>query len=129
MPTGTDKLIVTDPVAVAAAGARKEFAYLRKFGRPLHPFQRLYREDLDYKVFPSEYIHSLETYLQAVPYIVPTDDASLTRPILRHPDLEPNNVLISDDLNIITKLPPNSDELSEQEQSEQVSVLRERQLH
>lgn len=150
---------------MAAAGARKEPAYLRKFGRPLHPFQRLYREDLDYKVSPSESPHSLETYLQAVPYLLPTDDGSLTRPILRHPDLETNNVLISDDLNttglidwqhstslplflqcgipnafrnygdsvsedlIPPKLPPNFDELSEQEQSEQVSVLRERQLH
>jgi hypothetical protein len=133
---------------------------------PLHPFQRLYRETCKYeKVSPSGRTRSFKTYLQAVAYMVPTDDANLTRPILRHPGLQPNNMFISDDLNITglidwqhsaslplflqcsvpnsfqnngdsvsealipPKLPPNFDELSEQEDSEQVSLLRKRQLH
>jgi hypothetical protein len=35
-----------------------------------------------------------------VPHIVPNGDAALTHPTLRHPDLQPNNVFVSDDLSI-----------------------------
>ncbi|XPT00062.1 hypothetical protein M3J09_009224 [Ascochyta lentis] len=91
----------TDSAAVLAAGAKKEIAYLTEFGRPLHPFQRLRRELYNYqKQSPSEYLHSLDKYLQAVPHIIPKGDASLTRPTLRHPDLQPNNVFVSDNLSI-----------------------------
>lgn len=101
MVTFTECLIVTDPAAVLAAGAKKEIAYLTKYGQPLHPFQRLRRELYNYqKVSPSEHVHSLDKYLQAVPYIIPNSDATSTRPTLRHPDLQPNNVFVSEDLSI-----------------------------
>ncbi|KAF2622106.1 hypothetical protein BU25DRAFT_352810, partial [Macroventuria anomochaeta] len=87
--------------AVLAAGAKKEIAYLTKFGQPLHPFQRLRQELYNYrKVSPSEHLRFLDKYLQAVPHIIPKGDATLTRPTLRHPDLQPNNVFVSDDLSI-----------------------------
>ncbi|KAH7082398.1 kinase-like domain-containing protein [Paraphoma chrysanthemicola] len=71
------------------------------FGHPVHPFHRLHRELFDYqKISPSEHVRNLHKYLQAVPYITPNDDVALTRPTLRHPDLEPNNVFVSDDLSI-----------------------------
>jgi hypothetical protein len=90
-----------DSAAALTAGAKKEIAYLTKFGRPLHPFQRLHREIYDYqKQSPSEHIKSLEKYLRIVRYLIPTGNDTLTRPTLRHPDLQPNNVFVSDDLNI-----------------------------
>ena len=38
--------------------------------------------------------------MQVVPHIIPNGNATLTRPTLRHPDLQPNNVFVSDDLTI-----------------------------
>lgn len=92
---------VTDPVAVLVAGAKKEIAYLSRFGRPLHPIQRLHREIYNFqKLSPSEHLQSLEKYLQIVRHIAPNGDETLTRPTLRHPDLQPNNVFVSDNLSI-----------------------------
>ncbi|UPX15252.1 uncharacterized protein EKO05_0005707 [Ascochyta rabiei] len=156
----------TNPAAVLAAGAKKEIAYLTKYGQPLHPFQRLRREIYNYqKVSPAEHVHSLDKYLQAVPYMIPNGDPIITRPTLRHPDLQPNNVFVSDDLSITSlidwqhcallplflqcgipnslqnysdsiseslippELPHDFDEMSEDEQFEQVVLLRRRQLH
>lgn len=76
-------------------------AYLNKYGRPLLPFQRLYRELYNYqKVSPSEHVQNLEKYLQAIPHIIPHSDSTLTRPTLRHPDLQPNNIFVSEDENL-----------------------------
>lgn len=97
----TESPKVTDSAAVLAAGAEKEIAYLTKYVRPLHPFQRLRRELYNYqKISPSEHIQNLGKYLQVVPHIVPNGNPTLTRPTLRHPDLQPNNVFVSDHLSI-----------------------------
>ncbi|KAH7377310.1 hypothetical protein BKA66DRAFT_422392 [Pyrenochaeta sp. MPI-SDFR-AT-0127] len=89
------------PAATLAAGAKKEIAYLTRFGRPLQSFQHLYRENYNYeKQSPSEHLDSLEKYLQIVPSLIPKGDVTLTRTTLRHPDLQPNNVFVSDELEI-----------------------------
>lgn len=49
---------------------------------------------------PIEHLHNLEKYLQAVPHAVPRDSIKLHSPTLRHPCLHPNNVFVSDDLEI-----------------------------
>jgi hypothetical protein len=91
-------------VAILEAGAKKEIAYLNKFGRLLHPFDRLYREIYGYqKQSLSEHLDSLSKYLRIVPYLIPDGNNTLIRPTLRHPDLQPNNVFVSEDL-IITGL-------------------------
>lgn len=88
-------------MAALEAGARKEVAYLTSFGRPLHPFQRLRREIYDYhKQPPSGHLENLGKYLQIAPYLAPASNSSLTRPTLRHPDLQPNNIFVSKDLDI-----------------------------
>jgi hypothetical protein len=151
---------------VLAAGAKKEIAYLAKYGQPIHPFQRLRREIYNYqKVSPSGHVQNLNEYLQIVPHIIPTGDHTITRPTLRHPDLQPNNVFVSDDLSItglidwqhcallplflqcgipnslqnygdsisesliLPELPHQFDNLSENDQFQQVMLLRRRQLH
>ncbi|KAF2126260.1 hypothetical protein P153DRAFT_347351 [Dothidotthia symphoricarpi CBS 119687] len=91
----------TDVEAVLAAGAKKEAAYLKEFGQPLHPFQRLRREIYNYeKQPPSEHLNSLAKYLQIASYLIPKGNDTLTRPTLRHPDLQPNNIFVSDELDI-----------------------------
>ncbi|OOQ90203.1 phosphotransferase [Penicillium brasilianum] len=90
-----------DPSAVLAAGALKEIAYLEKFGRPLQTFQRLRREIYNYQP-QSHLAHTtaLEKYLQVAPHLVPHNCPALHRPIIRHPDLQPNNIFVSDNLEI-----------------------------
>lgn len=65
------------------------------------PVERAYRESLGYQESsPQEHIETLEKYLQIAPHLVPKHEG-LLRPILRHPDLQPNNIFVSDDLDIL----------------------------
>ncbi|KAF2718973.1 hypothetical protein K431DRAFT_340316 [Polychaeton citri CBS 116435] len=142
------------PKEVLEAGAKKEIAYLARQGRPLHPFQRLRREWVNYQE---------QSHLP--PDLVPSNKANLAQPSIRHPDLQPNNVFVSRNLEIIglidwqhctvvplflqagipgslqdygdsvseslerPQLPANFDEQDEPEQLKQVLLLRKRQLH
>ncbi|KAK2879399.1 hypothetical protein FQN49_000917 [Arthroderma sp. PD_2] len=84
-----------------AAGAKKEIAYLTRFGRDLQPFQRLRRETYNYQAQPyREHIDNLQTYLQIAHHLIPGDNPSLSRPVIRHPDLQPDNIFVSDNLEI-----------------------------
>ncbi|PKY03497.1 phosphotransferase family protein [Aspergillus campestris IBT 28561] len=88
-------------VDVLRAPALKEITWLQEYGRPRFPFQRAYRESMDYRLSqPSDHIRSLEAYLELAPKLLPSD-GSLDRPLLRHPDLQPNNIFVSDDLDIV----------------------------
>ncbi|KAJ6155568.1 hypothetical protein N7470_006134 [Penicillium chermesinum] len=90
-----------DLLAVLTAGAKKEIAYLEQFGRPLQPFQRLRREVYNYQPQShQEHAAALEKYLQIAPYLIPQDCRALHRPAIRHPDLQPNNIFITDDLKV-----------------------------
>lgn len=96
---------------------------------------------------------------------MPASDSTLTRPTLRHPDLQPNNIFVSEKLDItglidwqhcailplflqcgipnslqnhgdsvsesltLPELPPGFDDLSDDEQFQEVLLLRRRQLH
>ncbi|KAF1967449.1 hypothetical protein BU23DRAFT_602870 [Bimuria novae-zelandiae CBS 107.79] len=125
----------TDPAAALIAGAKKEIAYLTKFGRPLHPFQRLRREIYNYqKQSPLDHFDNLDKYLRIAPYLIPHHNETITCSTLRHSNLQPNNVLqnYGDDISeslTIPELPHNFDELSEIKQFEQVVLLRKRQLY
>jgi len=86
---------------VMTAGAQKEIAYLTKYGQPLHPFQRLRREWVDFqRQSPSTHVDHLKKYLHVVPCLVPQSKQDIARPTLRHPDFQPSNVFVSDNLEI-----------------------------
>ena len=88
----------TNPQHVLRSFADKELAWIHAHGRPRYPSDREYIESFGYKKQdPEEHASSLEDYLRLVPYLVPADPTSYT-PTLRHPDLTPNNILITDNL-------------------------------
>ena len=90
-----------DCLAVLTAGTTKEIAYLSKFGQPLQPIQRLRRETYHYQPQSHlDYIATLQQYLQIAPSLIPHGNPALHRPVLRHPDLQPNNIFVSDELEI-----------------------------
>ncbi|EXJ82365.1 hypothetical protein A1O3_06178 [Capronia epimyces CBS 606.96] len=91
----------SSPLQVLSCVAAKELAWLKAFGRPRLPFERAYRECMNYqKSQPEEHIESLEKYLMIAPYLV-SQEARFHRPILRHPDLQPNNIFVSKSLDIV----------------------------
>ena len=83
------------------AGAKKELAQMVQYARPRFPFGRLYREFRNYnKADPTEHITSLKNYIQIAPFLIPKDRES-HRPIIRHSDLHPPNIFVSDDFKIV----------------------------
>ncbi|EQL02629.1 protein kinase subdomain-containing protein PKL/CAK/Fmp29 [Ophiocordyceps sinensis CO18] len=81
--------------AALVRGAEKELAYLRRFGRPLLPFQRIRREAYKYqKQLPSEHIENLYHYLLIASSLIPRNPA-LDHFCMRHPDLKPINSIVS----------------------------------
>ncbi|KAL4911212.1 hypothetical protein BDW74DRAFT_164783 [Aspergillus multicolor] len=87
-------------LAALTAGVTKEVAYLSEFGAPLQPFQRLRRETYNYQPQSHlDHIATLKQYLQIAPSLI-LRDMNLCRPVLRHPDLQPNNIFVTDELEI-----------------------------
>ncbi|EME81365.1 uncharacterized protein MYCFIDRAFT_38290, partial [Pseudocercospora fijiensis CIRAD86] len=90
----------SQPEAAMNAGAEKEKKYLEKYGRPLLPFNRFQRETFNFrKQSPSVHLDSLRKYLQISKHLIPHSEA-LTSSVLRHPDLRPSNVFVSEDFRI-----------------------------
>ncbi|KAK2766230.1 Phosphotransferase enzyme [Arachnomyces sp. PD_36] len=75
--------------------AGKEIDSTRKYGTPLEldfPHNGPFPGEHD----PKQYIALLEKYLALVPYLLPKDELDpRNQPTLRHPDLNPGNILIS----------------------------------
>lgn len=64
------------------------------------PFDRMYRDITGFQNSqPREHIQSLEKYIQVAPHLVPKEPW-LCKPTLRHPDLNPNNIFVSDEYEI-----------------------------
>ncbi|KAH8916403.1 hypothetical protein BT69DRAFT_1228530 [Atractiella rhizophila] len=84
--------------AALAAAARKEIAYLERFGQPLLPFQRGRREAYEYeKQSPLDHIKNLQLYLLIASSLIP-NNRSLRDFCIRHPDLQPSNIMVSTSL-------------------------------
>lgn len=79
------------------AVGKRELAWLQEYGRPRFPqdpgYKALYEGK---KSDPTIQIKSLKEYLKVSPCIVP-DDQDLNRPTLRHSDLSPSNIFVSEE--------------------------------
>lgn len=76
-------------------------AWIEKYGRSRLPFDRVYRDITRYqKSDPQEHYKNLEAYLRIADRLIPRE-ASFNRPTLRHPDLNPNNIFISDEAEVV----------------------------
>ena len=83
--------------SILRAPAERERAWLIQHGTPRFPREPLNREVYENKeVHPNLQIEALSDYLEIVPKLVP-EDRRLHRPILRHPDLSPSNIFISNE--------------------------------
>ncbi|KAB8200109.1 kinase-like protein [Aspergillus parasiticus] len=89
-------------MGVFRAAGERELAWTKAYAKPRLPYDRLYREIYYFKqVSPDSHITDLSKYLEMVPFLAYGNDSTLNRPIMRHPDLQPNNILVSDSNDII----------------------------
>lgn len=78
------------------AVGEREILWLQRFGEKRYPREPFYREFYHgQKVDPQVQIHHLLDYLKVAPHLVPKVE-QLNVPTIRHPDLSPSNILISD---------------------------------
>lgn len=73
----------------------RELAWLESFAKPRFPREPLYKAFYgQQKVDPEVQKQSLRDFLTVVPFVVP-EQAKLSEPTVRHPDLSPNNIFVS----------------------------------
>jgi hypothetical protein len=78
------------------AVSHRELAWLQKFGKQRFPREPLYREFYGrQEVDPQVQVDSLTDYLKVAPHIIP-ENPELCQPTIRHPDLSPNNIFVSE---------------------------------
>ena len=89
------RIIDQSAEAALVAAARKEIAYLKQFGKPILPFRRERRFGYQYQLqLPSSHVENLKRYLSITSSLVPKNP-TLSRFCIRHPDLQPNNIIVS----------------------------------
>lgn len=78
------------------AVGERELIWLQKHGKPRLPHETFYRELYDYnQVEPQTQISALLDYLSIARCLIP-DEKPLNVPTIRHPDLSPSNIFISE---------------------------------
>jgi hypothetical protein len=78
------------------AVSHREYAWLQKFGKRRFPREPLYGEFYGRKeVDPQVQMNTLQDYLKVAPHIIP-EDKELCQPAIRHPDLSPSNIFVSE---------------------------------
>ncbi|KAI1942866.1 hypothetical protein LOZ12_006174 [Ophidiomyces ophidiicola] len=86
---------------ILCAGAERELLWAEKYAKPRYPLEPMYRESYNYeKVSPAEHIENLKNYLKIAKHLAPSQESYLNRHTLRHPDPQPNNILISESFTI-----------------------------
>ncbi len=94
-PTKLTAIGETSAELLEAVG-RRELLWLEKFGQPQYRQNPLYRAAFEHeKVHPGPQAKLLRDYLEIARFLVP-DVEEMNRPIIRHPDLAPGNIFVSD---------------------------------
>ncbi|KAM5441941.1 hypothetical protein MferCBS31731_003204 [Microsporum ferrugineum] len=84
------------------APAKREIQFCEQFGKPRLHVERYLRElyKLE-KMTPTTHIQNLSRYLQLTPYLDIPSGHPFSRPVLRHPDFSPNNILVNSENEIV----------------------------
>ncbi|KAE8349515.1 kinase-like domain-containing protein [Aspergillus coremiiformis] len=79
------------------AVGERELSWTKVYAKSRLPYERLYREIYDFcKVSPDTHIENLFDYLKLVPFLGFSAGSAQHRPVMRHPDFQPNNILVSE---------------------------------
>ena len=89
--TGTSSSVLCQAVG------KRELAWSKAHAKTRLHYERAYREIHGFrKSSPDQHIRNLTDYLSLTPYLGFEPGRSLNRPVLRHPDFQPNNILVSE---------------------------------
>ncbi|RLL95011.1 hypothetical protein CFD26_101573 [Aspergillus turcosus] len=89
-------------LACLEAPAKREIAYCQRYGKPRLHVERYLRELHQFKAMsPASHTRLLSDYLKLAPYLEVPSDHPLARPVLRHPDFSPNNILVNSSNDIV----------------------------
>lgn len=92
--------VVCNAISLLQVAASKELSCSQRFTKACFAFEKSYREILGYrKSSPEDHIRSLKQYLSIAHVLCPRSQ-NLHRSAIRHPDLNPNNILVSESLEI-----------------------------
>ncbi|KKK25465.1 hypothetical protein AOCH_004383 [Aspergillus ochraceoroseus] len=98
----TIPLLVHNNRDIFRAVGERELNWTKTYAKPRLPYERLYREIHHFRqVSPDNHIRDLSDYLTLVPCLGFKAERPLNRPVIRHPDFQPNNILVSEANKII----------------------------
>ncbi|OAL73138.1 hypothetical protein A7D00_2911 [Trichophyton violaceum] len=84
------------------APAKREISFCKEFGKPRLHVERYLRElHKLQKMTPTAHVQVLSQYLQLAPHLEIPAEHPFARPVLRHPDFSPNNILVNSDNEIV----------------------------
>ncbi|GAD91760.1 hypothetical protein PVAR5_0334 [Paecilomyces variotii No. 5] len=84
------------------AVGERELCWTENYAKPRLPYERLYRETYNFsKVSPDTHVRNLSDYLALARFLGFRAGTALNRPVMRHPDFQPNNILVSDSHQIV----------------------------
>ncbi|BDD57602.1 hypothetical protein MAP00_002953 [Monascus purpureus] len=90
------------PTEIFQAVGERELFWTKFYTKPRLPYERLYREIYKFrKVSPDTHIQNLLDYLKLAPFLGFSAGTALHRPVMRHPDFQPNNILVSESNEIV----------------------------
>ncbi|KAL8788913.1 MAG: hypothetical protein Q9213_001436 [Squamulea squamosa] len=91
----------TDAQGIMRAVGKRELDWTSQYAQPRYPSEGILREFFNHKkIPPDDHINALKDYLRICDYLVPKE-ARLNRFVLRHPDLQPNNLFVSDSMDLL----------------------------
>ncbi|RAL11755.1 phosphotransferase enzyme family protein [Aspergillus homomorphus CBS 101889] len=110
--------------------AQHEAKFCRQSGKPRLHVERYLRELHNFQLpKPENHIRLLAQYLKLAPYLVLPSSHRLSRPVLRHPDLTLNNILLDSSNNIIGNIDWQHAALNQSEQESIRETRRTRIVH
>lgn len=88
-------LVGRDFLPCFEAPARREIQFCQQYGRPRLHVERYLREMYQFReISPGGHIQLLQDFLKLAPHLA-VHSGRFSRPVLRHPDFSPNNILVS----------------------------------
>lgn len=84
--------------------AKRELRWITEFGRARLPFEPLYRElySLQESRSRRSYQELVVIICKSLNFVSPAPGSPCDRPIIRHPDLQPNNIFVSDSFDVVS---------------------------
>jgi len=84
------------------APVKREIEFCKRFGKSRLHVERYLRELHQFKeMSPTVHIQLLSDYLKLAPSLEISSSHRFSRPVLRHPDFSPNNILVNSSSDIV----------------------------